>query len=437
MSSPSVQNESVAVPARPRAAAYGYAGVAAAAMVCTLPGRTHGLGLITEPLLADLALDRVSYASLNFWATLIGAVFCIPCGWLLDRIGIRPVLATTLLALGTVVFAMSRLPVDAMSMSLPAPEFFSGRGASWSSVPAGLFLLVLLTRGLGQSALSVVSLALVGRAGGRRAGPVIGVYSFLVAIGFMAAFGLVKIALERFDLSWRELWGGMGVSLLVAGFAAVVLVHAPPEPNAKEAAIGAHSDYTLGRALMTPAFWAFGLATSFYGLVASGMSLFNQSILAERQFGRDVFLSITVLAPIVGLAANLATGLLATRIRLGTLAAAALGIQTVALLAFPSVTTLTHVYLYAIGMGVAGGMITVIFFTAWGQVYGTRYLGQIQGAAQLLTVLASAIGPLVLAAGHRSAGSYAPVIQGLAIVSAVLGAVVWLVWTPETPEERS
>ncbi len=36
--------------------------VAAAAMVGTLPGRTQGLGLITEPLLADLGLDRVDYA---------------------------------------------------------------------------------------------------------------------------------------------------------------------------------------------------------------------------------------------------------------------------------------------------------------------------------------------------------------------------------------
>ena len=32
--------------------------VAAAAMVGTLPGRTQGLGLITEPLLADLKITR-------------------------------------------------------------------------------------------------------------------------------------------------------------------------------------------------------------------------------------------------------------------------------------------------------------------------------------------------------------------------------------------
>ncbi|HKB01770.1 MAG TPA: hypothetical protein VKD90_06100, partial [Gemmataceae bacterium] len=73
--------------------------------------------------------------------------------------------------------------------------------------------------------------------------------------------------------------------------------------------------------------------------------------------------------------------------------------------------------------------------TAWGQLYGLRHLGQIQGAAQLLTVLASAAGPLVLAAGHRAAGSYATVLQTLAGVSLGLAAIVWLVPTPQTPEK--
>ena len=43
---------------------YGWAnlGVAALAMVGTLPGRTQGLGLITEPLISDLHMDRITYA---------------------------------------------------------------------------------------------------------------------------------------------------------------------------------------------------------------------------------------------------------------------------------------------------------------------------------------------------------------------------------------
>eukprot|EP01035_Chromulina_nebulosa_P045327 gene45327-61409_t len=52
-------------------------GLAALAMVGTLPGRTQGLGLITESLLKDLSLDRLAFAQMNLWATLLGSLFCI------------------------------------------------------------------------------------------------------------------------------------------------------------------------------------------------------------------------------------------------------------------------------------------------------------------------------------------------------------------------
>src|SRR4051795_11843582 len=88
---------------------YGWTNVALAAlaMVGTLPGRTQGLGLITEPLLADMRIDRVSYATINLWATLVGALFCLPCGRLTDRFGSRIVLTTIALALGFTVVGMS------------------------------------------------------------------------------------------------------------------------------------------------------------------------------------------------------------------------------------------------------------------------------------------------------------------------------------------
>src|ERR1700678_1385093 len=124
---------------RARKIYYGWANLAMAAlaMVATLPGRTQGLGLITEPLIADLHLDRVTYASINLWATLIGAAFCLPCGWLIDRLGG-----------GTVVLALPlRLAASVVAMA--------GADVHWGVwlIPI-LFALLLCTRGFGQSALS-------------------------------------------------------------------------------------------------------------------------------------------------------------------------------------------------------------------------------------------------------------------------------------------
>ena len=75
-------------------------GLAALAMVGTLPGRTQGLGLITEPLIRDLGVSRVDYAQINLAATLIGGLFCFGIGRWLDRFGSRVVLTLVAAALG-------------------------------------------------------------------------------------------------------------------------------------------------------------------------------------------------------------------------------------------------------------------------------------------------------------------------------------------------
>ncbi len=145
--------------------------LAAAAMVGTLPGRTQGLGLVTEPLLADLGIGRVEYAQLNLWATLIGSVFAIGIGRFIDRLGTRVVLTTVALALGAVVVVMS------------------GVQSFWA-----LAIAVTLTRGLGQSALSVISLAMVGQWFVRRIDPAMAIYSIVMSIGFMIAFPARRLA---------------------------------------------------------------------------------------------------------------------------------------------------------------------------------------------------------------------------------------------------
>src|SRR5258708_4791186 len=82
--------------------------LSALAMLATLPGRTHGLGTITERLLQDpeLHLDRLLFGKINFWATMLGAAFCLPCGKLLDRFGTRWTLTLVTFSLGLVVLAM-------------------------------------------------------------------------------------------------------------------------------------------------------------------------------------------------------------------------------------------------------------------------------------------------------------------------------------------
>src|SRR6185503_14294213 len=101
-----------------------------------------------------------------------------------------------------------------------------------------------------------------------------------------------------------------------------------------------------------------------------------------------------------------------------------------ALAVFPLLTTLPQLWILATLMGLSGGMITVIFFAIWRRAYGTLHLGRIQGAAQMLTVLASAIGPLLFAKCAELTGSYMPALWVLAPAVAALGVAALRVSLP-------
>src|SRR5205085_2411637 len=159
--------------------------------------------------LADLRIDRVAYATINLWATLIGAAFCLPCGRLTDRFGSRIVLTIIGLALGATVLGMSA-----------------------TTGVVGLWIGITLSRGLGQSALSVVSLALVGKWFRRRLNFAMGIYSLLVGIGFIAAFPIVgQSVLSR---GWRATWFGVGIALVgvLAPVSWIVVRRGPEEIDA-------------------------------------------------------------------------------------------------------------------------------------------------------------------------------------------------------------
>lgn len=393
--------------------------VAAFAMVGTLPGRTQGLGLITEPLLRDLQMDRVQFARINLWATLIGALFSIGVGRLIDRFGSRIVLTVTVLSLASVVLGMSA-----------------------ASNVAAIAILITLTRGIGQSALSVVSITMVGQWFVRRLNLAMAVYTIALSIGFMLAFPLIgAIVLSN---GWRTAWWIVGLALLV-GLAplALLLVRRSPEScsididgEARSDDVGreVREDYTLAKALSTPSFWVFGVASAVYGLIASGIALFNESILAERRFDASTYHRSLIIVALTSLVGNFLGGWIASKWKMNRLLAVAMVLLAGSLVALPHVSTQMHVALYAAVMGLAGGFVIVIFFSFWSAAYGRKHLGKIQGIAQALTVIASALGPLILAETASRTGSYATIFYLLTMVVLLLALCAWFVKVPQTEQ---
>lgn len=403
--------------------------VAALAMVATLPGRTHGLGMITERLLTDpiLQIDRLSFSEINFWGTLLGGLFCLPCGWLIDRFGLRLTLTVTVSALAVVVLWMTRL-TDSREFAVA----------------------VMLTRGFGQSALSVISITMVGKWFAQRTSLAMAVYSLLLSLGFAYA---AQIAKPWAESDWRVVWNAMGYSL--AAFVPLCLFFCrDPKPNEEvpinpasteaEACCGPpHSSmaehreensFTLADSLRTQAFWVFALATSLVGLIGSGLSLFNESVLTSQGFSKDVFYNLITLTGTVGLLTKLPVGWIGQRIPLNRLLSAGLILQSICMATLPFVRSLPGITLYGIGMGVSGTITTVLFFTIWSRVFGRQHLGQIQSVAQLLTVVASAAGPVIFARCLAQFGSYSPAFMILSVASCGFAVWSWCVSMPASSQ---
>jgi MFS family permease len=329
-----------------------------------------------------------------------------------------------------------------------------------SQVTSTLALAITLaaTRATGQGALSVVSIAMVGHWFTRRINAAMATYSIALSIGFMLAFPLVGSAVQA--LGWRRAWLWVAIAL-GAGLAplAWIVVRRGPEAigllpdgdtTTGQTASAAQADnevsgYRVSAALATGAFWVFGIGAALYGLVASGIGLFNESILAERGFNHDVYYQSLVVTAMTGLGGNFLGGWMTSRrgagapadeanMSLTRLMAAALFVLAVGVAALPHLSSLTHVMLWAAAMGLGGGVMMVLFFSVWPRIFGRRHLGQIQGIAQALTVLASAVGPLLLAWCVSATGSYAAMFRILAVVIALTSVVSLIVVVPKPAE---
>ena len=390
---------------------------AAAAMVATLPGRSVGIGLITEPLIADLGISRLDFAGMNFWATILGALFNLICGVTIDRFGVRAVVTAVLFVLGAVVLGFSQVA---------------------SAGIVFIFLLILM-RGVGQSALSVVSLTMVGKWFVRRLSVAMGIFAVLMSLGFVVA--IVVAGDVVLNHGWRVMWSGLGWILMILAGLCMLFVRRDPEVVGLDTEVVTNDDaqdpvigFTLVQALMTPAFYVFAIGSALYNLVIAGVLLFNQSILGELGFDETVFQYAMAVFMGTGLLGNFTAGWAAQRWSLGRLMTIAMLAVGIYLLAFPQLKTSGQALTHAGLLGFSGGVVSVIFFTAWADIFGRLHLGKIQGAAQVFAVLASATGPLFIESVFSSAGTYAPAFYALAPAVLLIAVFAWFVYIPR-PED--
>jgi MFS family permease len=385
---------------------------AALVMAANIPGRTQGLALVTSSIIKDVpGVSSETFAWINFWGSLIGGLFCVPCGWLLDRIAPKIFAGVIIALLGLVTIGMSLT----QSATL-------------------LMVYITLTRGLGQSMLSVISLTLMAKWFRRDSQVAMGCYAVALTMLMVVGIGALQAKLTPVEgqlPDWRGAWWGLGVALLIMAPIAALLswpVTAGREPD--DAAAVSFASASLVSALRTGCFWAFALSISLFGLVSSGVSLYQEDILATLGLDTKVFHACQLIGLGIGLLANFLTGWLAKKVNLSLLLGISMSVFAVSLVTIPFLRTPGQAYLQATVFAAAGGAIVVLFYLIWVHAFGPKHVGQIQGTVQWMTVIASAFGPPVVIVGRNCLGGYPGILWLLSVVAALIAAASFLVRVP-------
>jgi MFS family permease len=402
---------------------YGWVNLAVAvvASVATLPGRTWGLGLVTNQLLNDFRLDRIEYARLNLWATLIGATVAVPTGWLLDRVGARTLFSLVVFGLAGAVF-----------------------GLSGSHTTDEFFLYVTLSRALGQTALSIVGVALVSKWFGRRTSAAMAVYMVGLLLGWIAAEMAVSTVAE--EQGWRKAWDVIGWSLLVVAPVGWVLARSTPEwcglaPDApaEDAIETAEGALTLLRALATPVFWLFAAAFVLNTFTMTGISLFGYSLVVDRGLGGGAYKYMMAASTLGALLGSVLAWAAIRWVPSKRVVSLGLVLLLATLAYLPTVESRAELYADGFFWGMAIGLIGVASNTACREAFGRAHIGSIQGAIAIFHLLSSAFGPLVMAQCQARFGSYAPFFNAAAAGLALVALAIWFVPLPleSTPARDS
>lgn len=362
-------------------------------MIMTTPGQTIGVSVFLDRIIEDLELSRSAVSLMYTLGTLAGS-FALPfVGLFIDRQG--PRIAVTLIA---ALFAMACV---------------------WMGFVTGLVTLFVgftLIRGLGQGALGLVSIHVINIWFVRRRGLAVG----LAGVGMATATAffpfLIEVLINRFE--WRQaymLLGGLvAVTILPVG-ACLFRGHPErfgllPDSRAEPAETVIELNYSLHQARRTLTFWLYAGSGFLVSALGTGLVFHHYSIMAESGLDRVAAGTMFVSFGFIMAGANLGTGFLVDRVAPRYPLSVTLVFLVAALLVAPHVSSMPMVLAYGSVLGIMQGMSGALQASVYAYYFGRESIGAIKGFTSTLTILGSALGPFLFAAGFDAFGNYAPIL---------------------------
>lgn len=375
----------------------------------TVPGQTVGVSVFLDFIIDDLGLGRSTVSAVYTAGTLVGS-FSLPfIGQAIDRFG-------------------PRRAVILIGSAFAAACIFMGFVGSLIA----LFVGFALIRGLGQGALSLVSMHAINLWFVRRRGLAIG----LAGLGMAVATSTMPLLINRMigAFGWRTAYAllGVGVAVVVLPVGGGLFRFAPErygrEPDGKRfegtaRVSDTERNLTLAQARRTITFWLFAGGAFLTSMLGTGLVFHHFSIMEANGLSRQVAATIFVAFGITQAVSNLGTGWLLDRVPPRFLLAGAQAAMTAAMVLATRVTPGAMLIAYGIVLGTMQGMSGAITLTVYPHYFGRTHQGAIKGMVSTISVAGTAAGPLLLAVGFEISGSYRPVLLAAALAPAAIALV--------------
>lgn len=385
---------------------YGWVIVAVSTIgvVMSIPGQTMGVSVFTDSLLESTGLSRFTVSNTYLAGTILSGLTLPWAGTLLDRLGARATGLFAAIGLGLTLLYLSS--VDRVADAL---------GGAFLTKAVALVVGFYCLRFCGQGVLTMVSRTMLGRWFDRRRGLVAGVSGVFVAFGFGGAPLLFDVWIE--SAGWRGAWREMAFAVALGmGAIAYLFYRDNPErcglrmdgaqPTTDE--VVEESSYTRRRAIRTLAFWAVTGALACQALIVTGITFHVVDLGAQAGLDRSEAVAIFLPMAVVSTGVGLLGGVVADRARIRTLLVIMMAAQIAGVLAATDLDT--YFYVAVVGLGISGGLFSPISTVAFPRFFGRKHLGAIAGLEMMCLVVASALGPSLLAASRTYLDSYTPAL---------------------------
>lgn len=404
-------------------------GIAAAAQFMSGPGQSYSVAAFKKTMRDGLEISETNYSLAYGFATVVSGLSMPFVGRLLDRFGARKLLPIIALALGGACLGMSR------TQSL-----------------GNLYVTFTFVRCLGQGALTLTALWLIGEWFERRRGMATAMAGLGSTFSVMSFPLMNRYLIETY--SWQTAWAVLGIAVWVVILVpAVLLVRDRPED------LGLHPDgidpdasgddvdgeppnplitslkdsWSVDEVLRDPTFWKLLAVPATSGMVGTGLVFHQVSLLGSRGVAAGWALGLIAVQAGVGTALSFVTGWLTDRIEARYLMSAAMWCLAIAITLLLFLPDPRLAVVYAVLLGMHGSVLRSTGMVVWINYYGRAQQGSIRGVAFSAMILASALGPLPFALSFDETGSWTPALLGFLGVPIVSAVLVWTARRPVKP----